>query len=406
MCQVRNHLITGCLVLALLACLACASSAAYRDGEVVVKYKPGVETAAMAAVSARVGDVIQSIEGIRTHRLRLPRGVSVEQAIARLRQDPNVEYAGPNHIVHICLMPDDDIFVNGYLGVFMEWGLYDPSDPDAGIDAPDAMDITTGSSNVTIAIVDTGILSSHEDLYAKVVPGYNSIQGADPTNTEDDHYHGTFTAGIAGAMTNNGIGIAGTSRGAMPMPIKALDSAGSGTEADAASGIAWAADHGAQVINMSFGGYDDVPVEQAAIEYAWGKGCVLVAASGNDDSNDPFYPAYYPQVLAVGATDEDMQRCTADDWGAGGSNYGSYLGCVAPGNDIVSTTTMNDPMTFDGLYSVNDGTSVAAPFVSESRPSSSASIRIGPTPRSSIRLKRPARTWETPAGTSITVGGS
>lgn len=348
------------LMTALLAVFAAnAACAAHRPDEILVTYKPGLRPQAMTSIAAVGGQVVGHISQIRTKTVRLPKGVTVEDAIKRFRDDPNVEYAGPNHIVSICRMPNDEWFLDPYIYYYWQWGLFSDAIPNAGIDAPRAWDITTGSADIVIAILDTGVDLTHEDLYAKIVPGRNVITGApNPNNPDDDHGHGTFTAGVAAAMTNNFTGVAGVSWGARIMPIKALDYSGYGTEADAAAGIIWAADNGAHVINMSMGGYDDVPVEQQAVQYAWSKGCILVGASGNDDSSALFFPASYEEVLAVGASNEARARCTSADWFEGGSNYGNYLDVMAPGNNIMSTWTDYS----GGTYTIASGTSAAAPF--------------------------------------------
>ena len=341
-------------VLVLLVCGA--ANAAHKPDEIIVKYKPGFRAQVLSSRALRGARVLRSIDQIRLHTLKLPPGLSLEEAIQAYRKDPRVEYVGPNHIVSICRVPNDDWYQ--LMGYYLQWGLYDPDYPEVTIEAEPAWDLTTGSSSIIIANVDTGVMTDHEDLWAKIVPGRNVITGApDPDNPYDDHGHGTFTAGVSAAMTDNIVGVAGVSWGAKIMPIKALDADGYGTEADAAAGIVWAADHGAKIINMSFGGYDDVPAELDAVNYAAAKGCILVGASGNDGSSQPFFPAAYDQVIAVGATNEYGQRCTAADWGEGGSNYGSYLDVVAPGNNILSTYG-------DGSYTMASGTSAAAPFVS------------------------------------------
>jgi len=352
------------IAVAVVALLGIRCAGAWKDGEVLIRYRPGKVTRAITAQSRAASTlagarVTRSIEQIRTHRVRLPHGVSVAEAVARYSKDPNVEYAGPNHIISICIEPNDEYFHDEWIGYYWQWGLYSDLNPEAGIDAPDAWDITTGSASIVIAVVDTGVDNDHEDLIGKLVPGYNCITGQNPTVTQDDHGHGTFTAGVAAANTNNMRGVAGVSWGAKIMPIKALDATGYGLESDAAAGIIWAADNGAHIINMSMGGYDDVPSEKAAIEYAYGKGCVLVGASGNDGLGTAFYPASYEQVIAVGASNEAMQRCSEADWLVGGSNYGAYLDVVAPGNNIQSTWWDYE----GGTYQISSGTSAAAPFV-------------------------------------------
>ena len=361
--RLSTRFIPVAVVILALTAFAGPADAAYRQGEVLIRYKPGLRAQAQSAISAAGATVVRDIDQIRARRVKLPPGMSVEDAIERFKKNPNVEYVGPNHVVSVCLEPNDDIYNNGLLGlgVFLQWGLYSIDYPDADIDAPQAWDITTGSSDLVIAVIDTGIDTDHEDLWEKIVPGQNVIAGApDPNNYEDDHGHGSFVAGIAAAMTDNGIGIAGTSWGTMIMPIKAIAASGYGAEDDAAAGIVWAADHGAKIINMSFAG-EDAPLEQAAVEYAWSLGCVLVAASGNEDTSVPMYPAAYDEVLVVGATNELKQRCTAADWFTGGSNYGDHLDVMAPGNNIVSTS---NGMGLWGDYSLESGTSAAAPFVS------------------------------------------
>jgi len=363
------------LILILILSVATIANAAYREGEILVKYKSGrsLQSIAPAVAGAKT---VRSLDQIRTRRIALPPGVSVDDAIASYRKDPNVEYATPNHIISICREPSDEYYY--YYDEFLEmysyeqWGLYSDQYPTAGIEAPKAWDINTGSPDIIIAIIDTGVYAEHEDLYAKIVPGHNCLSSAtDPNDTEDDHGHGTFVAGVAAAMTDNGIGVAGVSWGSMIMPIKVMNANGEGAEDDAAAGIIWAADHGAKILNLSLGGYDYSQAEYDAIEYAWNKGCIIVAASGNDDTDRTFYPASFEHVLSVGATNESRQRCTSNDWGTTetgdpqGSNYGSYLKVMAPGNNITSTS-IPDPDWGDILppYTASAGTSAAAPFVS------------------------------------------
>ncbi len=351
------HKVRGLLIVStLIAFLLDTANAAHKPDEIIVKYKVGNQLQVASSANTIGAKCVRAINQIRCLVFKLPAGASLDDAIKTFKKDPSVDYAGPNHIVSICRTPNDDWYQ--FMGIYLQWGLYDPDNPNVSIDAERAWDLTTGSQNLIIAVVDTGVMTDHEDLWAKIVPGRNVITGApNPNNYYDDHGHGTFVAGVAAAMTNNILGIAGVTWSSKIMPIKALDADGYGTEADAAAGIIWAADNGAKIINMSFGGYDDAPVEHDAINYAAAKGCVLVGASGNDDSQAPFFPAAYEEVIAVGASNEYGQRCTAYDWGEGGSNYGSYLDVVAPGNFILGTWN-------DGSYNFSSGTSAAAPFVS------------------------------------------
>lgn len=207
--------------------------------------------------------------------------------------------------------------------------------------------LSKGSKDVIIAVVDTGVDMKHTDLAGQLVSGYNVV---DPSKEPaDDVGHGTHVAGIIGALVNNGEGVAGVSWYNKIMPVKALDGSGSGTTYAVAEGIIWATDHGAKVINMSLGNYADSQFLHDAIKYAYDRDVLLVAASGNDNTERPGYPAAYPEVLAVGATNQDMSR-------ADYSNYGEYIDVTAPGTNIASTYPGNQ-------YAALSGTSMASPHV-------------------------------------------
>lgn len=395
-----NNKVTG-MFLILLAAAALAVGAVsawadYKPDQVLIKYKPGGGKAALARAVALNGKPIRHLERIRTHVVRLPKGMRVEQAAKRLISDPNVEYAGPNHFLRIAsVFPNDDVFLFGYYDwiydtYIPQWGLYNQDSPTrADIHAPEAWSITTGSSSVRIAVLDTGVDYTHPDLSSKIWtnPGEIAGNGIDDdgngyiddtrgwdfvnwdNNPMDDNvdpygfgmkvFHGTFSAGIAAAATNNSIGMAGVAWGCPIVPIKVMDAEGVGLESDVAAGVVYATDLGARVINMSLAGPDDVPVLRDAVNYAWANGALCVCASGNENVSTNMYPASYSTALAVGASNEYDQRCTASDWGTGGSNYGPYLDVVAPGTKIVSATSFMDEQD----YYYMDGTSTSAPFV-------------------------------------------
>jgi subtilisin family serine protease/flagellar hook assembly protein FlgD len=206
-----------------------------------------------------------------------------------------------------------------------------------------------GSSGVVIAVVDTGVRTTHQDLASKVLVGYNALNST--SDVTDSFGHGTFVAGIAGAATNNGVGVAGVGWATSILPVKVA----TGEEvaiSDAAAGIVWAADHGATIINCSFGGPADATL-QSAVQYAQGKGVLLVASAGNtgDTTNAVEYPAAYPGVIGVGAT-------TATGHAVSWSQHGSWVTVAAPGVDIASTY-----YTGDAAYGSGDGTSFASPIV-------------------------------------------
>lgn len=328
----------------------------YKAGEILVKFKPGAP--AKGIIASHRATVREVVPRIDVYCLRLPPGLSVPEAMKKFSRNPNVVFASPNHILYAIVFPNDEWFE------WFQWGLYN-TEGRYDIHAPEAWDLHTGSTSTIIAIIDTGIQSSHPDLTGKVIQGYNAIDGS--TNADDDHMHGTFVAGIAAASTNNYEGIAGVDWHARLMPVKVIDASGQGEEIDAAEGIVWAVSNGANIINLSLGTYLDVPALEAAVNDAWDAGSVVVCASGNDDLDDatsPHYPSYYPTTIAVGATNEYDQRCTAADWFFGGSNYGDSLDVMAPGNWIWSTAPTWYPTLFGVPYELASGTSASAPFVS------------------------------------------
>lgn len=219
------------------------------------------------------------------------------------------------------------------------------------INAAIAWDLSTGSSSIIIANIDTGVDGTHPDLSGKVMAGYNYVAGAAiPANTDsDDHGHGTSTAGVSAAISNNSAGIAGVDWNAKIMPVKALDSSGTGYSSDIAYAIRYAADNGAKIINLSLGSHYASSIIESAINYAYNLGCVIVAASGNDGIAVS-YPAAFNHVVAVGATD------SSDNW-VSWSDYGPELDLVAPGVSVYATAD-------GGSYRSVSGTSISAPMVS------------------------------------------
>ncbi|MDQ0493091.1 S8 family peptidase [Paenibacillus brasilensis] len=208
--------------------------------------------------------------------------------------------------------------------------------------------LSKGSKNVVVAVVDTGVDMDHPDLKGQIISGHNVVKPSE--KPYDDVGHGTHVAGIISALVNNGEGVAGMTWYNKVMPVKVLDQSGSGTTYSVAEGIIWAADHGAKVINLSLGNYAQAEFLHDAIKYAYDKDVVLVAATGNDNTERPGYPAAYPEVLAVSATDSSMHR-------AAFSNYGDYVDVMAPGASIASTYPGNQ-------YAALSGTSMASPHVS------------------------------------------
>ncbi|MCG2767823.1 MAG: S8 family serine peptidase [Anaerolineae bacterium] len=246
------------------------------------------------------------------------------------------------------LFPNDSLFTD-------QWGLHNTGQEggkeDADIDAPEAWGIITGTTGVMVAVIDTGVDYNHEDLDdGRVRTDIDKDYVNNDNDAMDDHSHGTHVAGIIAAETNNGIGVAGIMWQAKILPLKVCSKKGLCQSDHIASAIRYAADQGAQVINMSLGDRKCSQTIADAVNYAhFDKGVVLVAAAGNDGDSLLSYPAKHDAIIAVGATDRNDKR-------AGFSNYGKELDVVAPGVSIYSTVLNNG-------YDRMSGTSMASPHV-------------------------------------------
>ncbi|WP_259345668.1 S8 family peptidase [Priestia aryabhattai] len=258
---------------------------------------------------------------------------NVKRLIDTYNKLDEVEYVEPNYIFKASYVPNDSFYPF----------QYGPQK----VQAPSAWDVTRSNSSIKIAIVDTGVQLNHPDLTLKLLPGYNFVDGN--TNPSDGNGHGTHVAGIASAATNNVSGIAGMAPLASILPLRALDNTGNGTLTNIANAIIYAADQGAQVINLSLGGSQGSVTLENAINYAWGKGSTILAAAGNEGSNTLTYPAYYENVIAVGSTDSNDQKSSF-------SNYGTWVEVAAPGSNILSTYIGSN-------YAYLSGTSMACPHV-------------------------------------------
>ncbi len=316
----------------------------YKPGELLVRFSPGASIATAQTVRSRYGaQYLSNLYASDVQLWQVP--VGEELAIMQaLNADAAIDYAEPNYIYRIQLTPNDPSYGS-------QWGL-------PQINAPAAWDITTGNNSVTIAIVDTGVDLDHPDLAAKIVAGYDFVEG--DTIPQDLNGHGTHVAGIAAALTNNGGGVAGVSWGARIMPVRVLDANGSGYLEDVANGITWACSNGAKVINLSLGGPSNNATLENAVNNAHTAGCLIVAAAGNcGDSNyaangctyqnQPSYPGAYANAFAVAAT-------TSTDTRAAFSTQGNQVDIAAPGQSIYSTD-------YNDTYGYLSGTSQAAPFV-------------------------------------------
>lgn len=338
----------------------------FREGEVIVKFREGVSFSDKIDVHRRLNASIK-----RTYRhfpwihvVRLPDGMTVEDAVGQYLKSPHVEYAEPNYIRKPLLSPDDTLFSQ-------QWGLIK-------INAPSAWDKITDSSSVVVAVIDTGVYYTHEDIagnmwvnsgetangidddgngYIDDIYGINAITGSgDPMDTDG---HGTHVSGIIGAVGNNGIGVAGVNWKVKIMALKFMDASGGylSDELECINYILNMKNRGVniRVVNGSFGASTFSNAEYDAIKSLKDNGILFVAAAGNDGSNNdsnPTYPASYdlPNIIAVAATDNSDNLASF-------SNYGiSSVDIGAPGVNILSTVPGNN-------YQRMDGTSMATPFV-------------------------------------------
>ncbi|KPL17876.1 MAG: hypothetical protein AMJ92_10590 [candidate division Zixibacteria bacterium SM23_81] len=405
------------LVSPLAWCRAETEPPSYAPGEILIKLRPGLEELRPKAEVDGISTQISSLDQLnrwhqvirmerflfpmrkgkndvqtaqlaeelsRVYRLELGTGRDVQEAVVAYGHDPHVVYAQPNYLNQLCVVPDDSLYPE-------QWAL-------AKIKMPAAWTIERGSQEVIVGIVDSGIDYEHQDLVANIWinPGedlngdgqvdssdfnaidddgngyVDDIRGWDFTDAPqfaglgdyrerdndpyDDLGHGTHVSGIVAAMTDNGIGVAGISWHSKLMPLRAAFRMSLGAfleDDDVSAGIVYAADNGAQVINMSWGDPRISPLVRDVIAYAYAKGCVLVAAAGNvsdDDQGGVYYPAGFDQTMAVGASTSYDQRASF-------SSFGQNLDVLAPGSSILSTFP-------DDEYGSLGGTSMATAHVS------------------------------------------
>ncbi|MEW5986003.1 MAG: S8 family peptidase [Chloroflexota bacterium] len=389
-------------VLALILCLtAFASTAAakpalasqidqrplYVEGEILVRFKPGTAASEIDALNAKFQtQTIKHFTINDVYHLQLPAGQSVDAAIQAIEKEPAVLYAEPNGRYYLGLanIPNDPRFNEMY-------GLNNTGQtggtPDADIDAPEAWDLTTGSHDVVVSVIDSGIELNHPDLAANLYnnPGeitnngidddgngfVDDIHGWDFVSNDPDPDpgsifclgHGTHTSGTVGAVGNNGTGVTGVNWDVQIMHLRAFKVVllifCSATDADLMEAIQYQTAMGVRISSNSWG---SSVANQAMADAIANCGCIFVAAAGNGgldgigDNNDviPNYPSNYPyaNIIAVAATDEDDNRATF-------SNYGQVsVDVAAPGVGILSTWPANL-----GYYGSLDGTSMATPHV-------------------------------------------
>src|SRR6266567_662612 len=275
--------------------------------------------------------------------------------MARLKQDPNVESVTLDYVVEAQFVPNDPYYAAPYptshYGNISQWAPQ-------FIGAPQAWDATLGDPSIVIAIVDTGIDANHPDLSGKIVLTKNYVKGEKVT---DSFGHGTHVAGIAAANINNATGIAGICGLCSLMSVKVLGADGSGLTSDVASGITYATDFGARVINLSLGSSSRTTIIRDALDYALSNNVLPVVAMGNSNTDYVGDLAYWYSALSVGAVDQRGAKASF-------SNFGLQTDVTAPGVAVLSTmptypVTLNTQYGYKMNYDALSGTSMATPVV-------------------------------------------
>ena len=315
--------------------LAAGPGAPADGSSLLVRFRAPVSPARARAIVAGHGARLEkAVKGTAFAVVSTAPGMAAD-VLRDLTADPGVATVEPNYLRHAAALPSDPHYA---------------TNQSAYLDAlhlPAAWDLTTGADDQVLAVVDSGVNLEHPELAGRLLPGRDV---ANDDNDPDDFFgHGTQVATVAAATGDNGSGMAGVAWRGKILPVKVLDSRGSGRDSDIASGITWAADHGADVINLSLFGRSSSETVKEAIEYAQGRDAVIVAAAGNDHSASKMYPAAYDGVIAVAAVTSAGDPATF-------SNYGPWVDLTAPGVDVLAGWV-------DGTYRKVEGTSFAAPLV-------------------------------------------
>lgn len=334
--------------------------AGYDAGSLLVKWKAGAGEAQIRSLTGQLGlRTRRSFAGLGAASLALPTGASVESTIGALRRSGLAAQAEPNWRLRLAprrqAVRAADIQLDPGLGASRQWGQ-------AKIGCEKVWPSLRGSARVVVAVIDTGVDLDHPDLRPVLVPGYTTFAESGPQDYEG---HGTHVAGIIAGQGLGDPGVRGVAPGVRLMPVKVMGPRGrEGHVENVVAGLIWAVDHGAKIVNMSLGDEGTSSLLREAVLYAQQRDVLVVAASGNFEEgrhhtrNTMNYPAAYPGVMAVGATDEE-------DGLADFSFWGQWLSVTAPGVDIHSSVPGDGSLDAAerGEYQTEQGTSMASPFV-------------------------------------------
>lgn len=324
-------LVFGVAALPAFAAPPAAQQFPFVPGRLLVQQRAGLSDKEVdSALRPHGGQRVAKIEGINVHVVQLPAQANTAAVAVALAENQHFKFVELDRILPLAGTTNDPSLAS-------QWHL-------AKIGAPTAWDTTAGN-DIIIAILDTGVDGSHPDLAAQMVAGWNAYDNN--ADASDVYGHGTAVAGTAAAAGNNAIGVASVAYLSRIMPIRVSDTAGYATGSAIASGLTWAADHGAKVANISFEGVPGNVTIDSAAQYLKGKGGLTVVAAGNGGANQNLIST--GNMVVVSATD-------SNDLITSWSNYGSYINLAAPGTPILTTNR-------GGTYGQWWGTSFSSPIV-------------------------------------------
>jgi subtilisin family serine protease len=380
----------------------------YVAGQLIVRFRSGVSHHRQDQIVDELGArILRTLDAHRGEYLVvLSGGVPVPTAAQQFASVQEIDFAEPNILHYINDLPNDSLYTayDGQSTELQRW-YFDGIGTASNLNAEAAWNITTGSSNIVIAVIDTGVAVNHPDLAANIWTNPGEISGngidddgdgyiddihgwdfynndndptpdlGDGTSGDGNVFHGTFVAGVAAAVSDNHVGVVGASWHSQIMPLKVFTNTGGAPASAIAEAIRYAINHKANVINMSFGSPIPTRIISSAIAEASAKGIIMVAAAGNNNSNKRSYPACYSGVISVGGTGSGslLSGGNASNMSTRASftEFGpKAVDVVAPAVDIVSTAvlSMTDQVNGEGTagdftYFYGNGTSFASPLV-------------------------------------------
>ncbi len=320
----------------------------YVEGEIIIEFEKGkVPESEARAIAKELGcEVIKKLGRLDIYHLKIPHGKNVLDYAGKAKKHIKIKNAYPNYYAHPAYtpysLPNDTYYQSGVL-----WPI-PITQTDKAWNTPAMMPWAKGLTSTVVAVIDSGINSSHVDLMDKIVPGWNVISNS--SDTTDIHGHGTEISGLLGAEVNNSTGIAGMAWNCLIMPVKITTNWTDATAANAIAGIDWASQHGAQVFNCSWGFVSASGVDTAISNAYSTDHHIAMAASGDSGTYELIYPASDGIAFAIAASGSH------DEW-ATYSTYSSYVICAAPGGDL--TTEIGGP----SAYANWGGTSMSCPYV-------------------------------------------